>query len=235
MTSYLLQKTHFQLFSTLHIVTLIICTLITLVVIQKALTMSKSQRRLCEWTIVIAVNTSEWGYCITHGCLPLHFCAVIAVIVVPGALLLKNNICSHILICIGLIACLLAAITPNMNADTCLIEYIGFFTTHSGNILAALYALCIDRVTLSRMTFLKTVVIIWIYIAIVFIIDTLSNQNYIFLIHKPHGNTFFTTMPPWPGYVMEMIISMTLLSYLNFLVIRMIQTRYRKRIISRTL
>lgn len=95
-----------------------------------------------------------------------------------------------------------ANFTPSVEFSLFHYDAIRYWMVHLGLVLLALYPALVWDWDLERSDISRTV--IWLNIAagIIFLINIFLNSNYMYVMDKPPGATFFSILPPWPSYIL---------------------------------
>lgn len=101
-----------------------------------------------------------------------------------------------------------ANFTPSVDYSLFHYDAIRYWMVHMGLVLLALYPAISWNWELELKDVSRT--IIWLNVAAVFIygMNLLLDSNYLYVMGKPPGTTFFSLLPPWPTYilVLEVIV-----------------------------
>jgi hypothetical integral membrane protein (TIGR02206 family) len=95
-----------------------------------------------------------------------------------------------------------ANFTPSVEFSLFHYDAVRYWMVHLGLVLLALYPAIIWGWELKKSDIYRT--IIWLNVAagIVFGLNLLLNSNYMYVMDKPPGTTFFSILPPWPAYIL---------------------------------
>lgn len=203
---------HFELFSKVHIATLFALALINLFIIlyYRKKTGEKPKKRFrISLALFLLVNeaaytawsitTDDWilGYS-----LPLHLCDM-AMLFSVIMLFTKNRFLYEITYFWGLGGSLQTLITPDLYPYSFPhFIYFNFFFAHGGVITAVLFMTLVEKFRPFKKSILKTIIFTNIYMAIMAVVNILTNGNYLFLCHKPNSTSIMDYLGPWPWYVL---------------------------------
>jgi hypothetical integral membrane protein (TIGR02206 family) len=124
-----------------------------------------------------------------------------------------------------------ANFTPSVDYSLFHYDAIRYWLVHMGLVLLALYPAVSWKWELELKDVGRT--IIWLNIAAVIIygMNLLLDSNYLYVMGKPPGTTFFSILPPWPTYilVLEVIViiwSFMVLGIFNLIKRKSLQSSY---------
>lgn len=101
-----------------------------------------------------------------------------------------------------------ANFTPSVEFSLFHYDAIRYWMVHMGLVLLALYPAIAWDWELKRSDIFRTVLWLNITAGIIYSFNLWMNTNYMYLMAKPPGTTFFSILPPWPAYILviEVII-----------------------------
>lgn len=165
-----------------------------------------------------SIATGEWtlGYS-----LPLHLCDM-AMFFSVIMLVTKNYFLYEITYFWGLGGSLQALVTPDLYPYSFPhFIYFNFFLAHGAVVTSVLFMTFVEGFKPSKKSIWKTVVFTNIYMAVIAVIDILTQGNYLFLRHKPNNPSIMDYLGPWPWYILGLeaigIVVMFIL-YIPFLI-----------------
>ncbi|NSW90322.1 MAG: TIGR02206 family membrane protein [Firmicutes bacterium] len=207
----------FELFSTTHIITIIVLALINFFIIfhyKKKKEEEKLKKRFryilalflllnetayTTWSVV----TGDWtpGYS-----LPLHLCDM-AMFFSVIMLISKNYFLYEITYFWGLGGSLQTLITPDLYPYSFPhFIYFNFFFAHSAVVTAVLFMTLVEGFRPFKKSILKAVIFTNIYMVIISAVNILTGGNYLFLCHKPNSPSVIDYLGPWPWYILGLEI-----------------------------
>lgn len=101
-----------------------------------------------------------------------------------------------------------ANFTPSVEYSLFHFDAIRYWMVHMGLILLAIYPAFVWNWELELKDVSRTVIWLNIIALVIYGINLILNSNYLYVMDKPAGTTFFSILPPWPNYilVLEIII-----------------------------
>jgi len=200
----------FQFLGTAHLITLFVILTINLLLLRLK-SASESTRMKVRWGMAIILLCNEigwhvWNYAIgqwnIQTMLPLHVCSLL---VWTGALMLitKNQYIYEFMYFLGIGGGIQALMTPDLGIYG--FPHYRFFQTfisHGLIVTAAIYMTTAEGLRPTWKSLLRVAVLINIYMAVVFVVNTLIGSNYLFIAHKPPTASLLDLLPPWPWYIL---------------------------------
>jgi len=219
----------FQFFGIAHITALSILILLNLFLLRDRKKDARARKKT-HWMIAIIlwIDEAAWHiWNIAFGTwniqehLPLHVCSIL--IWLAGYMLIKKDKRIYEFVYfIGISGALQALFTPDIGIYG--FPHFRFFQTlisHGLLLTSAVYLTAVEGLRPTWKSMLRVMVILNIYMAGVFGINSAIGSNYLFVNRKPPGPTLLDVLPEWPVYLlfMEMIgLVMFLLLYLPFII-----------------
>lgn len=164
------------------------------------------------------IFTDRWNI---QDSLPLELCSISLVLAVI-LLWTGNRHLYDIVFYAGIGGALQAIITPVLDIDFPHFRYFHFFFTHIGIIVTALYFTWVKDYRPTFKGILKTLLILNLLLPGIFIINRLTEGNYMFLQRKPTNGSLLDFLGPYPWY----ILSLEGVAFLTFSILWLI---FRKR------
>ncbi len=192
-------KTFFKIFSTTHIVTLIIIAIsiaLLLLIISRYDEKVKKVFRIFFAYFALFLQFSYMFWLILNNnftlkeSLPLNICSV-SLILTFFLLITKSKMIFCILYFWGLIGSLYALIFPQILHNFPHFRFFEFFLAHGTILLCVFYFLFIEKYSVSFKETVISYFLTVIYLLFVYIINLILNSNYLFLIKKPYFSSFF--------------------------------------------
>lgn len=112
-----------------------------------------------------------------------------------------------------------ANFTPSVEFSLFHYDAIRYWMVHLGLVLLALYPAVAWKWDLHKEDIYSTVIWLNVAAAIVFAFNLLLGTNYMYLMAKPPGTTFYSILPAWPAYILVLeviLITWSLLVYRVF-------------------
>ncbi len=164
--------------------------------------------------------------------LPLHLCSLLVIISII-LLLNKNHLLYEYVYFLGLAGTTQALLTPDLHRFPFphLVFFL-FFIAHGGIVITAIYMTAVESYRPTWASFKRVFISINLYLVCLFLINWLIGSNYMYIMHKPYGESLLDYLGPWPWYILsgEVIafISFFLL-YIPFVVYDRHQTACQKK------
>lgn len=217
----------FSLFSKAHLLTLGVILILCILVFVFRKTLEKRGRRefLCVLLALLLFITDAWQQLwLVHEkawslktALPLQL-SDLAVIVAILMLLFKSHWLFQFIYFAGLGSSIQAILTPDLNRFSFPhFQYIEFFISHGGVILACLFMIVAFGHRPSVVSLWVTFLIVNVYGAAVFFLNKYLNANYLYIMKKPEGASLLNFLGPWPWYLLSLDVVMILTFYLLYL------------------
>ena len=131
--------------------------------------------------------------------LPLELCSFTCTVLFPLALMKAWKTLMEVCILFSLLGAPLAYLFPDITPSINLL-YINFYLYHALMIIMSGYVLIIERLSLTRFTWIKASIALNLYIAVMMPYDLIFHQNLFFLMQRPIG-TPEDYFGPWPMYI----------------------------------
>ena len=109
-----------------------------------------------------------------------------------------------------------ANLTPSVEFSLFHYDAIRYWMVHMGLVLLALYPAVIWKWDLKRKDLLRTVGWLNVAAAIIYGVNLLLNSNYMYVMAKPPGTTFFSLLPPWPTYILVLEVILVVWSVMIY-------------------
>ena len=209
----------FELFSVVHLWTifvLIVIGLLLIIPIKKY--GSEEQKKKFAIGIGIFMIVEELidrGYHILilnepiKDNLPLHLCGV-SVFLVAIILINRNYKIFEVAYFWGLAGASISILTPDVAFVFPHILNITFFLSHALIVIGVLYMIFVFDYRPTKESLIKSYIITHIYAMFIGVVNYILDTNYLFLCHKPHGETPLDYMGPWPWYIISLEIAVIL-------------------------
>lgn len=95
-----------------------------------------------------------------------------------------------------------ANFTPSVEYSLFHYDAIRYWLVHLFPILLALYPAIVWKWTLELKDVFRTVIVLNGIAIIIYFINLALGSNYLYIMEKPPGTTFFSILPPWPTYIL---------------------------------
>ncbi len=109
-----------------------------------------------------------------------------------------------------------ANFTPSVEFSLFHYDAIRYWLVHMGLVLLAIYPAVIWKWDLKRRDILRTVGWLNVAAGLIYGINVLLNSNYMYVMAKPPGATFFSLLPPWPTYILVLEIILVAWSFMLY-------------------
>ncbi|HET7421134.1 MAG TPA: TIGR02206 family membrane protein [Candidatus Dormibacteraeota bacterium] len=161
--------------------------------------------------LVLAVDEVSWWVYLALGGglpgeraqpLPLQLCDA-AVLVAAAALWTRAQPLVEVTYFWALAGSLQALLTPDLPHDFPSYPYFQYYLAHGGTVAAALILVVGLRITPRRWAVVRVAAITVAYTALVFVADTLTGADYMFLRGKPDTPSLLDYLGPWPWYLVS--------------------------------
>ena len=190
----------FQAFSASHWIMLAIALagLVSLLLLKNQLRDSSDNFHWLRWTLFFLLLFSEISYQLWaftsgvwsfNGHVPLHLCGIASITAMIG-LLTYNKIWIQISFFIGILPAFLALITPELPYDYQHYRFWKFFVHHTSIPWACLFLALIKPKSITlRSVFIVYLLLVLYAIIIGFLINPLTDSNYLYLSQLPDAAT----------------------------------------------
>ena len=133
--------------------------------------------------------------------LPLHLCRL-ANLLLPIALIWKNDKIFQILYYWGMSAMFQAIFTPDITHDFPHFHYFRYFAAHQLLVICLIYYVVVFnmRPTLSGLK--NAFLALNVFLVIAFISNKVIGSNYFWIMEKPPSGSILDFMGPWPWYIL---------------------------------
>ncbi len=199
----------FRLFGPDHLLTLVLIAAVIFAVVRAVRRGSERRTRTLGWCVALllvgyaAVTYTQKGLAgelSWDSALPLELCHwVMAACVL--ATLCRIRLAAEIAFFWGSTGTLLSALTPDIGQGFPSWEFILFFWSHGGILLAIAFVLA-RGFRPDRSSVLRMMLALNIYAAVVGMLDALFGWNYGYLCGKSANPTLLDYLGPWPWYLL---------------------------------
>ena len=146
----------------------------------------------------------RFGLTIWQRALPMQLCDW-AMFVIIIALCTGNRRWLEIAYFWGIGGTLQAVITPNLAFGFPDLRFISFFVAHSGIIIGIVFLMLIYGFRPRAAGILRTFLWTEVYFVVAFTVDSLTGENYGFLLYKPEAFSLLSYLSDWrPLYLLQM-------------------------------
>jgi hypothetical integral membrane protein (TIGR02206 family) len=161
------------------------------------------------------VNNGNWDI---YENLPLHLCSISNLIVCFILFIPKNQKLFEFLFYCGFWGGLMAILTAQINDyDGSLFKYIQYYTSHGTIIFMPLYMFYHLNYKLSKFSWLKLLLILNIFMAIIIPINFKIGSNYMYLAEAPNIKNPLV-YGDWPFYIVNWEFIIIILFYLTYVI-----------------
>ena len=164
---------------------------------------------------IIDVNNGNWDI---YENLPLHLCSISNLIACFVLFIPKNQKLFEFLFYCGFWGGLIAILTAQINDyDGSLFKYIQYYTSHGTIIFMPLYMFYHLNYKLSKFSWLKLLLILNIFMAIIIPINFKIGSNYMYLAEAPNIKNPLV-YGDWPFYIVNWEFIIIILFYLTYVI-----------------
>ena len=164
---------------------------------------------------IIDVNNGNWDI---YENLPLHLCSISNLIACFVLFIPKNQKLFEFLFYCGFWGGLMAILTAQINDyDGSLFKYIQYYTSHGTIIFMPLYMFYHLNYKLSKFSWLKLLLILNIFMAIIIPINFKIGSNYMYLAEAPNIKNPLV-YGDWPFYIINWEFIIIILFYLTYVI-----------------
>jgi hypothetical integral membrane protein (TIGR02206 family) len=164
---------------------------------------------------IIDVNNGTWDI---YENLPLHLCSISNLIACFVLFIPKNQKLFEFLFYCGFWGGLMAILTAQINDyDGSLFKYIQYYTSHGTIIFMPLYMFYHLNYKLSKFSWLKLLLILNIFMAIIIPINFKIGSNYMYLAEAPNIKNPLV-YGDWPFYIVNWEFIIIILFYLTYVI-----------------
>ena len=164
---------------------------------------------------IIDVNNGTWDI---YENLPLHLCSISNLIACFVLFIPKNQKLFEFLFYCGFWGGLMAILTAQINDyDGSLFKYIQYYTSHGTIIFMPLYMFYNLNYKLSKFSWLKLLLILNIFMAIIIPINFKIGSNYMYLAEAPNIKNPLV-YGDWPFYIVNWEFIIIILFYLTYVI-----------------
>ena len=164
---------------------------------------------------IIDINNGNWDI---YENLPLHLCSISNLIACFILFIPKNQKLFEFLFYCGFWGGLMAILTAQINDyDGSLFKYIQYYTSHGTIIFMPLYMFYHLNYKLSKLSWLKLLLILNICMAIIIPINFKIGSNYMYLAEAPNIKNPLV-YGDWPFYIINWEFIIIILFYLTYVI-----------------
>ncbi|MBN08878.1 MAG: TIGR02206 family membrane protein [Flavobacteriaceae bacterium] len=181
------------------------------------LTLGKSISLFLLITIVLShienFLTNQWT---TKEHLPLHLCSINALLCTILLFIPRNKILFEFVFYGGVLGGLVALLTPQINDyDGSLFEYLIYYTNHGIIILFPLFLYYLLDFKLTKLSWLRTLIILNILMVIFMPLNSLLGSNYMY-VNRPPNVKNPLIIGEWPYYLVNLEIIILILFLITY-------------------
>lgn len=207
-------KPAFEMFSSVHMITLFICSLslVALYLYRNHSVFRGARIRLYERVFAVSLLVTELLYHIIfylngnwqlHDSLPLELSSISLFAAI--LLLWTGNKTLYIFVFFaGIGGALQALVTPVLSYNFPHFRFFHFFYTHLGVIVAALYFTWVKGYRPVFKDVWKAMILLNLVAVVVFFMNLLTKGNYMFLNKKPETASILDFLGPYPFYILSL-------------------------------
>jgi hypothetical integral membrane protein (TIGR02206 family) len=200
----------FQLFSTTHLVALLLIAALNAFFILQRKTFDEKTRRVIRYTLAAALVLNEISWHVWHimlgkwtiqEMLPLHLCSVL---VWTGAYMLvkKDPGIYEFAFLLGIPGAMQGFLTPDLGIyDFPHYRYFQTFISHGLIVTAAVYMTAVEGYRPYPRSIRNIFVYGNLYMLAVSLVNWAIGSNYLFTAHKPPTASLLDVLPAWPWYL----------------------------------
>ena len=118
-----------------------------------------------------------------------------------------------------------ANLTPTVEYSLFHYDAIRYWMVHLGLVLLALYPLMFWNWDLELRDIGRTLIWLNITAVIIYGANLLLGSNYLYVMGKPDGTTFFSILPPWPTYLLVLEVIVLIWAFMVYGVVRLFKRR----------
>ena len=164
---------------------------------------------------IIDINNGNWDI---YENLPLHLCSISNLIACFIPFIPKNQKLFEFLFYCGFWGGLMAILTAQINDyDGSLFKYIQYYTSHGTIIFMPLYMFYHLNYKLSKLSWLKLLLILNICMAIIIPINFKIGSNYMYLAEAPNIKNPLV-YGDWPFYIINWEFIILILFYITYVI-----------------
>ena len=164
---------------------------------------------------IIDINNGNWDI---YENLPLHLCSISNLIVCFILFIPKNQKLFEFLFYCGFWGGLMAILTAQINDyDGSLFKYLQYYTSHGTIIFMPLYMFYHLNYKLSKLSWLKLLLILNICMAIIIPINFKIGSNYMYLAEAPNIKNPLV-YGDWPFYIINWEFIILILFYITYVI-----------------
>ena len=164
---------------------------------------------------IIDINNGNWDI---YENLPLHLCSISNLIACFILFIPKNQKLFEFLFYCGFWGGLMAILTAQINDyDGSLFKYIQYYTSHGTIIFMPLYMFYHLNYKLSKLSWLKLLLILNICMAIIIPINFKIGSNYMYLAEAPNIKNPLV-YGDWPFYIINWEFIILILFYITYVI-----------------
>lgn len=156
--------------------------------------------------------------------IPLHMCNFLPFIMI-GVYITKSRILWATVFFWIILGVSQANFTPSVDYSLFHYDAIRYWTVHMGLVLLALYPAIEWKWELELKDIGRTVIWLNIIAAFIYGINLILNSNYLYVMDKPPGTTFFSILPPWPAYILVLEVIILIWSLMILGIFKMVRKK----------
>ena len=174
----------------------------------------------------IPLNLYTGVFDITND-IPLHMCNFLPMIMIWVYATKNRTVWATVFFWI-LIGVSQANLTPSVEYSLFHYDAIRYWMVHLNLILLALYPAIVWKWELKLADVGRTLIALNIVAGIIYFANLILDSNYLYVMGKPPGTTFFSLLPEWPTYIIVLEVIMLLWSLLVWGAFQLIAKRISK-------
>ncbi|WP_191565522.1 TIGR02206 family membrane protein [Metabacillus idriensis] len=210
------QLNEFRLFSSEHLWTIVIILFLSILlfIMKKQVRLRRKSIRffLAGFLLISMLSHQLWlvqeGAWKAKSSLPLHL-SDLAVILAIVMLITKSTKLFQFMFFAGIASSVQAILTPDLGKYSFPhFQYIVFFLTHGGVIIACLFMLLAYHLRPTWSSLWVSVLIVNGYAVCIYFLNKLLDSNYLYIKKKPDNASLLDALGEWPMYLfwMELIM-----------------------------
>lgn len=133
--------------------------------------------------------------------LPLHMCGAMVWVTIYG-LRTDRPWARPLMYYLGIAGAIQGVLQPDSPYGPPHVRFVSTMLSHTTLVVAGLWVILVENHRPSLRSTLRTLVLVHVYAAVIFVFNLLAGSNYLYIVEKPESASLMDIFPDWPWYLL---------------------------------
>ena len=133
--------------------------------------------------------------------LPLHLCGAMVWVTVYG-LWTDRPWTRPLMYYLGIAGAVQGVLQPDSPYALPHVRFVSTMLSHTTLVVAGLWVILVEKYMPDLRSTLRTLALVHVYAAVVFVFNLLVGSNYLYIVEKPESASLMDILPEWPWYLL---------------------------------